>query len=58
MLVVTHLDLFTGASSLVNTVLMAVVPAVFVLGLALARRLRRTSPEVYERFAAEPSADA
>ncbi|MGX1672940.1 APC family permease [Streptomyces sp. NPDC055400] len=56
-LVCTHLDLFTGASSLVNMVLMAVAPAVFVLGLALARRLRRTKPDVYERFAAEPSAD-
>lgn len=57
-LVCTHLDLFTGASSLVNIVLMAVAPAVFVLGIALARRLRRTKPDVYERFAAEPSADA
>ncbi|MFD7199674.1 MULTISPECIES: APC family permease [unclassified Streptomyces] len=57
-LVCTHLDLFTGASSLVNMVLMAVAPAVFVLGIGLARRLRRTKPDVYERFAAEPSADA
>ncbi|MGW4388553.1 APC family permease [Streptomyces sp. NPDC004685] len=56
-LVCTHLDLFTGASSLVNMVLMAVAPAVFVLGIGLARRLRRTKPDVYERFAAEPSAD-
>ncbi|MFB6678491.1 APC family permease [Streptomyces sp. NPDC056390] len=57
-LVCAHLDLFTGASSLVNLILMAVAPAVFVLGIALARRLRRTKPDVYERFAAEPSADA
>ncbi|MFD4649953.1 APC family permease [Streptomyces sp. NPDC056721] len=57
-LVCTHLDLFTSASSLVNMILMAVAPAVFVLGIALARRLRRTKPDVYERFAAEPSADA
>ncbi|MFE2986071.1 APC family permease [Streptomyces sp. NPDC059262] len=57
-LVCTHLDLFTGASFLVNMVLMAVAPAVFVLGIGLARRLRRTKPDVYERFAAEPSADA
>ncbi|MFC9460358.1 APC family permease [Streptomyces sp. NPDC056983] len=57
-LVCTHLDLFTGASLLVNMVLMAVAPAVFVLGIGLARRLRRTKPDVYERFAAEPSADA
>ncbi|MFF1690839.1 MULTISPECIES: APC family permease [unclassified Streptomyces] len=57
-LVCTHLDLFTGASFLVNMVLMGVAPAVFVLGIALARRLRRTRPDVYERFAAEPSDDA
>ncbi|WP_330280058.1 APC family permease [Streptomyces sp. NBC_00056] len=57
-LVCTHLDLFTGASSLVNMALMAVAPAVFVLGIGLARRLRRTKPDVYERFAAEPPADA
>ncbi|MGW2075484.1 APC family permease [Streptomyces sp. NPDC001939] len=57
-LVCTHLDLFTGASSLVNLILMAVAPAVFVLGIGLARRLRRTKPDVYERFAAEPSTDA
>ncbi|MEV6696734.1 APC family permease [Streptomyces sp. NPDC051453] len=57
-LVCTHLDLFTGASSLVNMALMAVAPAVFVLGIGLARRLRRTRPDVYERFAAEPPADA
>ncbi|MFD0119222.1 APC family permease [Streptomyces sp. NPDC058320] len=57
-LVCTHLDLFTGASSLVNLILMAVAPAVFFLGIGLARRLRRTKPDVYERFAAEPSADA
>lgn len=41
-LVVTHVDLFTGASTTVNTVLISLVPAVFVLGLLLAYRLRRT----------------
>ncbi|WOX24737.1 APC family permease [Streptomyces solicathayae] len=56
-LVITHMDLFTAAPPLVNTVLVAVVPAVFVLGLALARRLRRTRPEVYANFAAEPRTD-
>ncbi|WP_338695890.1 APC family permease [Streptomyces sp. Q6] len=49
-LVVTHIDLFTGASPLVNTLLIAVSPAVFVLGLALAQRLKRSRPEVYEKF--------
>ncbi|WP_399924580.1 APC family permease [Streptomyces kanamyceticus] len=53
-LVVTHVDLFTGASPLVNTLLVALVPAVLVLGVALAWRLRRSRPEVYANFAAEP----
>jgi amino acid transporter len=56
-LVVAHLDQFTGASPTVNTVLVALVPAVFLTGLALAHGLRRRRPEVYERFAAEPDAD-
>ncbi|MCP3817520.1 APC family permease [Streptomyces sp. A3M-1-3] len=53
-LVVSKVDLFTGASSTVNTVLVALVPAVFLLGIALAFRLRRRRPEVYANFAAEP----
>ncbi|MEU9704543.1 APC family permease [Streptomyces sp. NPDC047981] len=57
-LVVTHVDLFTGASTTVNTVLISLVPAVFVLGLLLAHRLRRTRPEVYANFAAEPAEPA
>ncbi|MGJ5832679.1 APC family permease [Streptomyces ossamyceticus] len=57
-LVVTHLDQFTGASTTVNTVLAAIVPAVLVLGLALGWWLRRSRPEVYAGFAAEPPADA
>ncbi|WP_327589854.1 APC family permease [Nonomuraea sp. NBC_00507] len=57
-LVITHLDLFTGASATVNTLLAAIVPLVFLVGLALAWRLRRARPEVYEHFAAEPPADA
>ncbi|MEE1818446.1 APC family permease [Streptomyces sp. SP18ES09] len=53
-LVTAHVDLFTGASTAVNTVLVSLAPAVFLLGLLLARRLRRTRPETYARFAAEP----
>ncbi|MFJ9181268.1 APC family permease [Streptomyces sp. NPDC102360] len=49
-LVATHVDLFTGASPLVNWILLAVAPAVFVLGLGLAWRLRRSRPATYERF--------
>ncbi|MEU7032534.1 APC family permease [Streptomyces sp. NPDC046237] len=55
-LVVTNVGLFTGASTTVNTVLVSLVPAVFVLGLLLAYRLRRTRPETYATFAAEPAA--
>ncbi|MFF2507177.1 APC family permease [Streptomyces sp. NPDC058067] len=57
-LVCTHIDLFTGATTVVNIVLIAVAPAVFVLGLGLAWRLRRTKPDVFERFAAEPATEA
>lgn len=53
-LVTDHVELFSGASARVNLVLVSLVPAVFLLGLVLAYRLRRTRPEVYARFAAEP----
>lgn len=36
-----------------NVLLVALVPGVFLLGLLLARRLRRHRPEVYASFAAE-----
>ncbi|WP_420033301.1 APC family permease [Streptomyces sp. cg28] len=49
-LVITHIDLFTGASPPANAVMVAVAPAVFVLGFPLAHRLKRTRPEIYERF--------
>ncbi|MFF8832787.1 APC family permease [Streptomyces sp. NPDC015131] len=54
-LVMTRIDAFTGAPATVNTVLVALVPGVFLLGLLLAHRLRRTRPEVYARFAEEPA---
>nr|WP_256356261.1 hypothetical protein [Streptomyces sp. PKU-EA00015] len=40
---------------MVNTVLVALVPAVFLLGVALALWLRRSRPEVYAGFATEPN---
>jgi len=55
-LVTYHVELFSGASAGVNLVLVSLVPAVFLIGLVLAYRLRRTRPEVYARFAAEPPA--
>ncbi|EPJ33922.1 hypothetical protein STAFG_9010 [Streptomyces afghaniensis 772] len=54
-LVVNHIDLFTGASPTVNTVLIVTAPAVFATGLALAWWLRRQRPDVYADFAAEPT---
>ncbi|SEQ92801.1 Amino acid transporter [Streptomyces sp. yr375] len=53
-LVITHIDLFTGASDAVNTVLIGLAPAVFAAGLVLAWWLRRERPLVYANFAAEP----
>lgn len=54
-LVATHIDVFTGATPLVNTILVGVTPMVFALGLLLALRLRRRRPAVYENFASDPS---
>ncbi|MDQ1006417.1 amino acid transporter [Streptomyces sp. V4I23] len=54
-LVVSKVALFTGASPVVNTVLVTLVPAVFLLGVALALWLRRSRPEVYAGFATEPN---
>lgn len=57
-LVVSKVALFTAASTSVNTVLVALVPAVFLAGLALAQRLKTRRPEVYARFAEEPAGSA
>lgn len=54
-LVVSKVDLFTMASTTVNTVLVALVPAVFLIGLALAQRLKTRRPGMYARFAEEPA---
>ncbi|MFE7165781.1 APC family permease [Streptomyces sp. NPDC057616] len=54
-LVITHVDLFTGASATVDTVLVVTAPAVFLAGLVLAWWLRRERPRVYADFAAEPA---
>ncbi|GLX53165.1 amino acid permease [Streptomyces hygroscopicus subsp. hygroscopicus] len=54
-LVVGHIDLFTGASPAVNTLLVLAAPLVFVLGLPFAWWLRRSRPQVYEAFATEPA---
>jgi amino acid transporter len=50
-LVCTRLDLFTGATPAVNWTLIALTPAVFLVGVLLAGRMRRTRPDVYARLA-------
>ncbi|RRQ71712.1 amino acid transporter [Streptomyces griseofuscus] len=57
-LVVGHIDLFTGASPVVNTLLVLAAPVVFLLGLPFAWWLRRGRPEVYGSFATEPPTPA
>ncbi|MGW1641630.1 APC family permease [Streptomyces lavendulae] len=56
-LVISKVGLFTMASTTVNTVLVALVPAVFLAGIALAGRLRTRRPDVYARFAEDPAHD-
>lgn len=43
-------DLLTAAGPVVNTLLIAVTPATFLVGVVLARVWRRTRPEVYARI--------
>ncbi|SFO10540.1 hypothetical protein SAMN04487980_10621, partial [Streptomyces sp. cf124] len=50
-LVCKRLDLFTGAGPTVNWSLVALTPAVFLSGVALAARIRRTRPDVYGKLA-------
>jgi amino acid transporter len=50
-LVCTRLDLFTSAGPAVNWTLVALTPAVFLAGVVLAARIRRTRPDVYARLA-------
>ncbi|WP_425246967.1 APC family permease [Streptomyces sp. NEAU-NA10] len=50
-LVCKRLDLFTGAGPTVNWTLVALTPAVFLAGMALAARIRRTRPDVYVKLA-------
>ncbi|MEU9110520.1 APC family permease [Streptomyces sp. NPDC048483] len=54
-LVIAKIDLMTGAPFTTNAVLVLTVPLAFALGLFLAWRVRRTRPEVYAGFAAEPA---
>jgi amino acid transporter len=54
-LVVDHIDLFTGASAPVNTILVVTAPLVFAAGFPLAWWLRRRRPAVYAAFATEPA---
>ncbi len=50
-LIVWQIDLLTGAGDIVNLILIALVPIVFILGVGYALRLRRTEPATYARLA-------
>ncbi|KUN92544.1 APC family permease [Streptomyces caeruleatus] len=50
-LVCTHLDLFTGASPTVNWIMVALNPAVFLVGVGFAARMRRRRPDLYAKLA-------
>ncbi|MFD7282454.1 APC family permease [Streptomyces sp. NPDC059862] len=54
-LVVGHIDLFTGASATVNTILVVTAPLVFATGFPLAWWLHRRRPTAYAAFATEPA---
>jgi hypothetical protein len=44
---VSQIDLLTGASTTVNTLLLAPLPLALIIGVALATCLRRAKPAVY-----------
>lgn len=50
-LVCWRLDLFTGAGPAVNWALVALTPAVFLIGVTLAVRMRHTRPDIYAKLA-------
>ncbi|AYA20603.1 APC family permease [Streptomyces alfalfae] len=52
-LIISKIDLMTGASSTTNAVLVSMVPVAFVIGLLVSLRMRRSRPEVYTHFAQE-----
>ncbi|MCG8967528.1 APC family permease [Streptomyces sp. CL12-4] len=54
-LVISKIDLMTGASFTTNAVLVLLVPGAFVLGMLISLRIRRSRPEVYAHFADEPA---
>jgi hypothetical protein len=50
-LVCERLDLFTGAGPAVNWTLAALTPVLFLTGVFVALRTRRTRPDVYAKLA-------
>ena len=54
-LMIAKIALLTGATGMVNVVLVGMVPLVIVAGLVLALWLRGNRPETYARLGAEPS---
>ncbi|HKU10797.1 MAG TPA: APC family permease [Sinomonas sp.] len=57
-LIGVNIELLTFADAVTNGILMAIAPAVFALGLLLARWLRRTRPSAYSRIGSTEAAEA
>ncbi|MGO1545099.1 MAG: APC family permease [Gulosibacter sp.] len=57
-LTLTNMDLMTGATGMLNVVLVLIIPAVFVLGVLYALFLRKFRPAIYERIGTDASAHA
>ncbi|MER7395252.1 APC family permease [Streptomyces sp. NPDC000151] len=53
LLTLTHFSVLTGGSELLSTALMGLIVIPFVVGVVLARRYRRTRPDVYRRIGRE-----
>jgi len=57
-LIAQNIDLLTGADALTNNILMAIAPAVFIVGLLIARRLRTARPTVFAQIGSFESHDS
>ena len=49
-LIVININVLTGAGTLVNTIILVVVPVAFSVGVVLAVRYKRSRPATYERI--------
>ena len=49
-LAIDYIDLLTAAGTVTNLILLLPIPVVFVVGVLVALRLRRTDPAAYARL--------